>query len=1079
MRYLPLVIFVAMLFPPRTFADEPASAGLEFFERKIRPLLVENCFKCHTGPKLKANLALDNRAAVLKGGDTGPALVPGEPGKSLIMKAIGYQDPELRMPPRGKLSDQQIADVAAWITMGARWPADATAKSLVKKDFNLGERSGHWSLRPFAWLLRPHEIRPPIIVKNRAWIESWLDTLILEKLEQNALPPAPRADRRTLIRRVTFDLIGLPPTLQEIDAFVNDQSPAAFAKVVDRLLASPHYGERWARHWLDLVRYAETHGHEFDFDIPDAWRYRDYVIRAFNADVPYNQFVTEHLAGDLLQNPRRNPETGTNESILGTGFWYLGEAKHSPVDTRGDQADHIDNQIDVFGKTFLGMTLACARCHDHKFDAISTKDYYALAGYLQSSRPQRAFLDDPAPRLLKLGRLQALQEKARNLAIQETVAYLRSQPTLSTAPLWTLLGDKVAPEQFQAAQQKALERLNTQQAEADQARSRAVIFADAKGGFRNWSATGEAFSVMASGSTVSLDFTSPLTVAALHPGYAARSDTLLPALQGAVRSPTFVIGKKKIHIRAAGTDVRVRLILNGLQLIQEPIYGQLAYTVNTKAKAGSTSSGKRPDFASPLERNESFRWHSMDVSMWLGQRAYIEILDDGNGYAAFDQIIFSDEGPPPEAPNRLYVALLNDPANASLEQLTKTYARLAGTILDQWEAGKLDEQPDALDRIHVLNAILATTKTEGARRADNNQKLWQELDREYAQIGLPLPAPVRGLAMTDGSPVDEHVFIRGNHKNLGEVVPRRFLEVFGGTDSPAPAKASGRLELAQQMIDPSRTPMLARVIVNRLWQHHFGQGIVRSSDDFGVQGQAPTHPDLLDALAEHFVKNGWSIKKMHRLMLLSSAYQMSSRASAEADEADPDNRWLHKMPVRRLEAEEIRDAMLAVSGRLNKTQFGPSIQPHLTPFMAGRGRPNVSGPLDGDGRRSIYLGVRRNFLNPMFLAFDYPTPFTSMGKRNVSNVPAQALTMMNNPLVLQQAELWAKRTLADKNVTPHDRIAGMYLAALGRLPSPAELAEADTFLEEQARVYGRPDDLRAWTDLAHVLFNVKEFIFVN
>ncbi len=1072
MRYLPLVIFAAMLIPSRTCADEPARAGVEFFEKKIRPLLSDNCFKCHTGPKLKGNLALDNRAAVLKGGDSGPALVSGEPGKSLIIKAIGYQDPELRMPPRGKLSDQQVADVAAWITMGAPWPTDTAAKSLVKKDFNLQERRGHWSLRPL-------ETRPPIIVKNRAWIESWLDTLILEKLEQKALAPAPRADRRTLIRRVTFDLIGLPPTPQEIDAFVNDQASDAFAKVVDRLLASPHYGERWARHWLDLVRYAETHGHEFDFDIPDAWRYRDYVIRALNEDVPYNQFVMEHLAGDLLQNPRRHPESGTNESILGTGFWYLGEAKHSPVDTRGDQADRIDNQIDVFGKTFLGMTLACARCHDHKFDAISTKDYYALAGYLQSSRQQRAFLDDPAPRLEKLRRLQDIQGKARKLAVQESVAFLRSQPELSTTPLLTLLEDKVAPEQFPAARQKTVQRLKNQQTEADQARSRAVIFADAQKGFRNWSATGEAFSVMASGSAVSLDFTSPLTVAAIHPAHAGRSDTLLPALQGAVRSPTFIIGKKKIHIRAAGTDVRVRLILNGLQLIQDPIYGHIAYTVNTNAKAAPPSGGERPIFAGPLERNEAFRWHTMDVSMWLGQRAYIEILDDGNGYAAFDQVVFSDDGPPPEAPNSLVVALLNDPANNTHEQLTKAYARLAGTILDQWEAGKLDEQPDASERIQVLNAILATTKTEGTRRPDKNERLWQDFDREYAQIGLPLPPPTRGLAMTDGSPVDEQVFIRGNHKNLGEVVPRRFLEVFGGTDKPAPPKASGRLELAQQMLDPSRTPLLARVIVNRLWQHHFGQGIVRSPDDFGVQGQAPTHPDLLDALAEHFVKNGWSIKKMHRLMLLSSAYQMSSHASAAADEADPDNRWLHKMPVRRLEAEEIRDAMLAISGRLDKTQFGPSVQPYLTPFMAGRGRPRTSGPLDGDGRRSIYLGVRRNFLNPMFLAFDYPTPFTAMGKRNVSNVPAQALTMMNNPLVLQQAELWAKRSLANKQATPQDRIAGMYLAALGRPPSPAELAEAGAFLEEQARVFGQADDLRAWTDLGHVLFNVKEFIFVN
>jgi hypothetical protein len=332
--------------------------------------------------------------------------------------------------------------------------------------------------------------------------------------------------------------------------------------------------------------------------------------------------------------------------------------------------------------------------------------------------------------------------------------------------------------------------------------------------------------------------------------------------------------------------------------------------------------------------------------------------------------------------------------------------------------------------------------------------------------------------MTEGSPINECVFIRGNHKNLGEVVPRRFLEVFGGTATTPAAQGSGRLELARQLLDPAQTPIVPRVLVNRLWKHHFGEGIVRSPDDLGVLGQAPTHPELLDFLALELVNNGWSIKKMHRLMLLSSAYQMANRASAAADETDPDNRLLHKMPVRRLEAEAIRDAVLAVSGGLDRTMFGPSVPPYLTPFMAGRGRPGASGPLDGNGRRSIYLAVRRNFLSPMFLAFDFPTPFSTMGKRSVSNVPAQALTMMNNPFVLQQAELWEKRVAAGQSTT-RDRVVGMYVAALGRAPTAIELSEAVTFVEEQTRLHGQSEHARAWSDLGHVLFNVKEFIFVN
>jgi hypothetical protein len=1060
MRHVSCVVLALLVTCSRASADQPPPEGVEFFEKKIRPLLMDNCFKCHTGLKLKGHLAMDSRASLLKGGDSGPAFVPGDPGKSLLVKAIGYEDSELRMPPRGKLPVEQIAAVTAWIKMGAPWPAHGTAKTVVKKEFNLKERSGHWSLLPL-------KAASPPAVKNQVWVRSPIDAFLLAKLEEKGLAPAGPADKRTLLRRVTFDLIGLPPAPEEIEAFLADASPDAFAKVVDRLLASPHYGERWARHWLDLVRYAETQGHEFDFDIPDAWRYRDYLIRAFNADLPYGRLVTEHVAGDLVEKPRRHPVDRTNESILATGFWFLGEAKHSPVDVRGDQADRIDNQIDVFSKTFLALTLACARCHDHKFDAVSTKDYYGLAGFLQSSRQQRAFLDDPAPRQEKIRQARAVQDKACKLAVQESVAALRSRKNGWAVPLKALLGDKVDPDRFEAARQAVLQRFSAEEARANEARARAVVFADARrGGFRDWLPCGEAFpGASASGGFFMDSTTGSIRVAAPNP---ARSERALPSLQGALRSPTFVITKNKIHYRAAGRNGRVNLILDGLQLIRDPIYGQLTFVVNTRP---APAKGSLPF----LEDAGPFQWHTMDVSMWIGHRAYVEVLDEGAGHVDLDQVVFSDELPPPEAPNGLVVNLLRDPASASLQQLMRAYLLLADTIIDQWTTGKLDGMPDVWDRIGLLNELLATV---GMKKAGDVFKkyVWNGVDKEYTSISLPPPA--RALAMTDGSPVNEYVFIRGNHKNVGEVVPRRFLETFGGTAMGPRDHGSGRLELARDLVNPARTPIVPRVLVNRLWKHHFGEGIVRSPDDFGVLGQAPTHPELLDYLATEFVKNGWSIKKMHRVMLLSGAYRMDSRAAAASDEADPDNKLLHKMPVRRLEAEAVRDALLAVSGRLDRTQFGPSVPPHLTPFMVGRGRPDVSGPLDGNGRRSIYLGVRRNFLNPMFLAFDFPTPFSSMGKRSVSNVPAQALTMMNNPLVLQQADLWAKKTLAVKQA-PRDRVTLMYVAALGRPPSAPELAEALAFVEEQGRARGGVEDPRAWADLGHVLYSVKEFIFVN
>jgi len=340
-----------------------------------------------------------------------------------------------------------------------------------------------------------------------------------------------------------------------------------------------------------------------------------------------------------------------------------------------------------------------------------------------------------------------------------------------------------------------------------------------------------------------------------------------------------------------------------------------------------------------------------------------------------------------------------------------------------------------------------------------------------------LPISRRAMAMIDGSPENEHVHIRGNHKSLGVEVPRRFLEAFTGKEPIAGSgQSSGRLALADAVLNDN--PLAARVIVNRLWHHHFGRGIVASTDDFGVQGQAPTHPELLDYLTSDFVRNGWSLKRLHREMVLSNTYAMSSQLNDKSEARDPGNRLWHRMGVRRLEAEAIRDSLLAVSGRLNPTQEGRGPMPYLTPFMVGRGRPGGSGPLDGDGRRSVYLNVRRNFLNPMFLAFDYPTPFSSMGRRSVSNVPAQALAMMNNPLVIQQANLWGGRIAKETTKTPTERIIAMYEAGLARLPRESEQNDALAFVESLAKDYGSVDDPRVWSDFAHVLMNLKEWIYL-
>ena len=912
------LLALALLAVPVPVARGAEPIDTDYFERKVRPILVANCTSCHDAKKQKGSLRLDTRAGFLKGGDTGPDTAKH------VAAAVKY-DGDLKMPPKGKLSDADIAVITEWVKGGAPWPNDgAIGKPPPGGGDVVARAKTHWSFQPIA---RPEVPKAP---------GTEIDRFLLAKLSAGGLSFAPPAEKRALLRRAYFDLIGLPPKPDEIDAFEKDTAPDAFEKVVDKLLASSHYGERWGRHWLDLMRYAETHGHEFDFEIPDAWRYRDYVIRAFNADVPFDRFLTEHIAGDLLPNPRRDPKTSVNESLLATGFWWLGEAKHSPVDSRAEYADRTDNQIDVFGKAVFGLTVSCARCHDHKFDAIATKDYYALFGVLASSRYTRADVSDHTTAHKVLNELKAARAELAK-------ASGRGEPA-------------GVPEDSKALTEW---------------RKNATAFERFGDGWRaRWDAEGLALRPEAG------------------PGF-PHSGREAKKLIGALRSPTFTIDKRYLALRVAGRDAKARLILNGLQLIQDPIYGGLNRGIG---------------------HGEDLRWLVFDLKMWKGQPAYLELLDEGNGYFAVSEAHFADAPPP-------------------------------------GDAGPKVSLPDSTDA-------------------------------KVKELEAKIPDVIRAPATRDGTGINERVFVRGNHKTLGVEAPRGTLEAFG--QKPFDTKGSGRLELARTVTDP-KNPLVARVIVNRLWKHHFGEGIVRTPDDFGVQGQAPSHPELLDWLATELVARKWSLKEMHKLMLLSSAYQQSSRATPEqatrAETADPQNKLLHRQNVRRLEAEAIRDALLAVSGRLDTKTEGPGVLPHLTEHQVGRGRPG-SGPLDGNGRRSVYLAVRRNFLNPMFTAFDYPTPFTAIGRRTVSNVPAQALVMLNNPFVLQQADLWAKRVLEMK-ASNEDRVRAMYATAFGRSPTRDESDAALLLVKELSAEYGKPDHPKAWADLAHVLFTTKEFVFVE
>ncbi len=975
---------------------------LDFFEKQVRPLLAENCFGCHGPSKRKAGLRLDHISTILTGGDNGPALVRGDPASSRLIRAVEYGDPDLQMPPKGKLPAERIEILRAWVKSGAVWPdepppAAAPSEAAPVDAFDLqGRKREHWSWSP----IRP--VEPPA-VRRAGWVRGDIDRFILAKLEEKGIEPSPPADGLTLLRRAHFDLIGLPPPAEEVEAFAPDFSSERYEALIDRLLDSPRFGERWARRWLDLVRYAETLGHEFDYPIPGAWRYRDYVIRALNADLPYDRFVVEHIAGDTLEPPRRHPVEGTNESILATAFLWFGQEAHSPVDVRQHEADRVENQVDVLAKTFLGLTVACARCHDHKFDAISTRDYYGLYGIVASSRYTQASIDPPERILAPASRLEALKEEIRGELEGEIAA--AAVPWFSPT---AVANAQAVPEGYD-------------------------LFADFSGpGWEGWFPDGAGFARPPDGrSEIVLSGSEESLQALLLTGGWAHSGLLSRRLQGALRSPSFTIEKRFVHIRAFGRQSRINMVIDGYRLIRDPIYGSLKRGLDSDAP----------------------KWITFDLERWKGRRCTIELSDitvadpaaggyASDGYIAVERVLFSERAAPPT----------------------------------------VDGQPEP-PALPDLRLALGPPAAGGPGRT-KLAALW----REYRAIEAAIPEPTYAPATIEGTGHDERVFIRGSPKNLGAPAPRRFLEAIAGSGQPPfgpeGGPSTGRRELARRLVAPEN-PFLARVMANRIWHHLFGSGLVASPDDFGRLGSPPSHPELLDWLADRFRRDGWSMKRLIRLFMMSQAYRMASTAASPAAEAaDPTNALLHRMPVRRLEAEAIRDSILAVSGTLDGRPFGPPVAVHLTDFMDGRGRPDGSGPLDGGGRRTIYGEVRRNFLSPLMLAFDAPIPHSTVGRRTVSNVPAQALILLNDPFVAGEAARWAQKTLSGASSSPGERIARLHVEALGRPPAPGEVDAALRFVEEQGASLAVPGgersaDPKVWTDLCHVMFNLKEFIFLR
>ncbi|MEK6257263.1 MAG: PSD1 and planctomycete cytochrome C domain-containing protein [Planctomycetota bacterium] len=1145
-----LVVLAASI--PAARADD---AGIDFFEKKIRPLLVEHCDECHStnSKKLGGNLLLDSRSGVRKGGDSGAAVEPGQPDKSLLIKAIRYTDDSVKMPPKGRLPAAAIADLEAWVKLGAPDPRDKPPAAKVAASWEevLRTRRDWWSLHP---VQKPVVPRP----KDAAWSQQPIDQFVLAKLEENGLTGAVAAEPGLLVRRLSLVLTGLPPSPEQIESFVHECQlahavpgqplpKAAVEKLLDSLLGSPHFGERWARHWLDVVRFTETHGNEWNYEVHHAWRYRDYLIRAFNGDVPYDQFVREHIAGDLLPQPRWNEQDQLRESIIGTAFYRFGEVNHDDcIGLPEIGYDLLDNQIDTLTKAFQATTVACARCHDHKLDAISTHDYYALLGVLRSSRLVAHTIDAPNLNAAKSQRLRELKlELRRELTsnwlrdVGQFPEYMRAavakravtpeaealarglEPQrlekwnaaliVEKAPLedplepWRQLSASSSsdPASFTAEWRKLAEKYTQQERErAEFNRSQFVTFAD----FREatppdgWEIGGNGLDSRMDASSVrsepdgrgvhptkSGDF-------ALHHEGDSIVKAVLPAgrfthalsekLNGTLRSPVIPLGKKQISFQVMGQrSSAVRLVSNNCQL-------------NYKNYRALTSDGLSWVTFSPPDDRDQLRTYAELMTMFDNPKFPDQLAalggDPGNyrlpweqaaanprSWFGVTQVVLHDGGEPPRPElahlRRLFAA--NDAVPKEPTALTEVAARYVSAVEAVIRAWSDDKATD--DDVKWLDTLLRRELL--GNRLDLSPQV-RSLAEQYRQTEAELAVPRVALGVADIGPgSDQTVFVRGDCHRPGESVPRRYLEVLANSRDSFGVPGSGRLELAERIATPAN-PLTARVMVNRVWHHLFGTGLVRSVDDFGHVGDLPSHPELLDHLATQFVEEGWSIKRLIRSIVLTRTFQQAAdQPSPAARVADPQNRLLWHYPARRMEAEAIRDSILATSGRLDRTLFGHSVQPF-------RETPNVDrrlfpGPVDGGGRRSVY--IKNNLMEaPRFLeAFNFPGGKIVQGRRDQTNVPAQALALLNDPFVVQQADVWAAQLIRQPDSTVTTRIESMFLKALGRAPTGDERQRFEAAARQFAELHQVPaNDLLTnqpvWKDMAHVIFNAKEFIYI-
>jgi hypothetical protein len=982
MRYL-VSTFLILSLPLLAVAQHAPE-----FDKDVRPILQAKCFACHGEKEQKAHLDLRTTAAILRGGDGGPAISPGTPDKSLLFVKIVADK-----PPHEKLADAEICKIRAWIDAGAK---GGVASQVARQELpTIAEGRRFWAFQP--------PVRPQVPANGQ---KNPIDAFIFEKLQAKGLSFAPEADRRTLIRRVTFDLTGLPPTPAEVEAFVRDQTPEAWKKLVDRLLASPHYGERWGRHWLDLVRYADTAGENSDHPLPHAWRYRNWVIDAFNRDMPYDEFLREQIAGDILA--AKGPPEQYASRIIATG--YLALARRFEHDSDMHMYLTHEDGIDTLGKAFLGLTLGCARCHDHKYDPISARDYYALYGIFDSTKfafpgceakqqprdlvpllPPAEWDRVVKPYQEKLARfdaeIQSMSNAQLNQARDVQAAFVTSRHVLSQGEIQDG-GNKTFDSGSAAIEVKAGEMvlLSVLPLKSHGADSTLVEFelSEVDGQKRRWNATNDLVGDLLAGNP----HADRLGNAGVWWFFDLRNQPtlLLESVRGAA-------GKAGINVWRNGDTPSVFVNSTGSEI-----------TAWTRLSARSL-------FAHPSENgNVGIGWLS--------------------------------------------------PINGKLT--------IRGRIKDAHPGG-----PDGVG--WVLEHFAADVRKSLLAQADSATKL-RSLTKARAELVKAAPKQDVAFAVIEGKSADARLQLRGDPEKLGEVVPRRWLEVLGGAPIINQA-TSGRLDLAH-WIASAGNPLTARVIANRIWLHHFGKGLVKTPNDFGTRGLPPTHPELLDWLASEFVRTGWSIKVMHRLLLLSKTYQQSSAARDDAMKADPTNELYWRFERRRLSAEELRDSLLVASGQLDRK---PGEAYPIPPESSWGFTQHVPfSTFFETNKRSVYLIQIRNRRHPFLGLFDGADPNATTPQRQNTTVPTQALYFMNDPFFHAQAEKLAERII---NRPEAERANELFRIALQRKATDGERAFVSRFIQSYRETLKNQPEAQAaqaaWSALARVLLASNEFLFVE